>query len=430
MQDMIKEIGSQAEITQSAFSISNKKVSISLVSFGHLTNKIKHENFILQAGSLAYDILRSSLNFWLEIIYDFVANNYTMICYAILIVLGDASVSRVIQMISPPFFGTVDELASPAQFGQPLEDESEENAKNDSFCNIHSIQKLGTQPIVWIPQQKGHVIGRLLLADPIRGCTELKNEKLIDQNTIVLMERSDCMFIEKVRRAQNAGAGGAIIFDHTPDTDFNATSPSFAMSGDGSVDVFIPSVFLYRKQGERLMELMSKGVENTVFVRIGAAAKNPKNNSILKTWLTNNFSADSKRKLGVKLCSPRQQSLLAAPDGRKKNKVIDGHVNIFSSPLSSSYSAVNFFENLLKSVARNQDENNDNLNVLLSKKQTISRFASTLDKILKDPTLLQLFSKSNFKLKNDQPKNEADDDINEFLNILEEKLDKQRDLKP
>ena len=37
----------------------------------------------------------------------------------------------------------------------------------------------------------------VVLADPFKGCTELKNKEAADHR-IVIMERGDCMFIDKV----------------------------------------------------------------------------------------------------------------------------------------------------------------------------------------------------------------------------------------
>merc|ERR1712080_143579 len=79
------------------------------------------------------------------------------------------------------------------------------------------------------------------------------------------------MFIDKVRLAQRLGALGVIIIDHTEGTSAENSQP-FGMSGDSNpADVFIPSVFLFKKEGELLRQHM-KDQRGNVEVRLGAKA--------------------------------------------------------------------------------------------------------------------------------------------------------------
>ena len=71
------------------------------------------------------------------------------------------------QILSPPYNGNIVLNAGPAQFGIDL-------------------GKSGMG-----------VSAEVVLADPIKGCTELKNHDLADHR-IVIMERGDCMFVDKV----------------------------------------------------------------------------------------------------------------------------------------------------------------------------------------------------------------------------------------
>ncbi|CAG9860867.1 unnamed protein product [Phyllotreta striolata] len=89
------------------------------------------------------------------------------------------------------------------------------------------------------------------LVEPPRACEEPENaEKL--RGKIAVMERGDCMFVEKVRRVQKAGAVGAIVLDTTPGTGAGH-SPFFSMSGDGKNDVTIPAVFLFTEESSKLL---------------------------------------------------------------------------------------------------------------------------------------------------------------------------------
>ncbi|GMR31177.1 hypothetical protein PMAYCL1PPCAC_01372 [Pristionchus mayeri] len=100
--------------------------------------------------------------------------------------------------------------------------------------------------------------GRITIAQPLRACGTLENRNEV-KDSIVIVERSDCMFIEKTRIAQAAGAVGVIVIDSNPDSAW-AGSASFSMSGDtkSDDDVHVPTVFLFRKEGEWLMKVREK----------------------------------------------------------------------------------------------------------------------------------------------------------------------------
>ena len=74
---------------------------------------------------------------------------------------------------------------------------------------------------------------------------------------IVVVERGDCMFVEKARVLQGLGAVGGIVMDNTEGT-AAATSPLFAMSGDGVDDIKIPMVFLFMEEAKLLMQIMAE----------------------------------------------------------------------------------------------------------------------------------------------------------------------------
>lgn len=97
---------------------------------------------------------------------------------------------------------------------------------------------------------------RAVFAKPSKMCSALKNVDEI-RGKIVIMERGDCTFVDKARRAQSAGAVAAIVFDNTPNTSIN-NQQMFAMSGDGRDDVQIPVVFLFTKEAEQLIAAVKK----------------------------------------------------------------------------------------------------------------------------------------------------------------------------
>jgi len=101
------------------------------------------------------------------------------------------------------------------------------------------------------------VTGKVVLAQHFRACGgSLQNgESMIGR--VVVVERGDCMFVEKARVLQSLGAVGGIVLDSTEGT-AAATSPLFAMSGDGVDDIKIPMVFLFMEEATKLLEVMQK----------------------------------------------------------------------------------------------------------------------------------------------------------------------------
>ncbi|XP_064084322.1 ER degradation-enhancing alpha-mannosidase-like protein 3 [Macrobrachium nipponense] len=98
------------------------------------------------------------------------------------------------------------------------------------------------------------VSGKVVKASPLRACGEIDNEDEV-KGKIVIMERGDCMFIEKARKLESLGGIGGIVLDNTPGTSASS-SPMFAMSGDGTDDVNIPLVFLFAGDAEILLKAL------------------------------------------------------------------------------------------------------------------------------------------------------------------------------
>lgn len=101
---------------------------------------------------------------------------------------------------------------------------------------------------------------RALFAEPFRLCTKLKTP--VDQidGKILIVERGDCTFVDKARKAQTAGAAAVIVTDNVPGTAAN-DQPMFAMSGDGTDDVTIPVVFLFTEEAKILKAALENNPE-------------------------------------------------------------------------------------------------------------------------------------------------------------------------
>uniref|UniRef100_A0A3P8SAN4 alpha-1,2-Mannosidase n=1 Tax=Amphiprion percula TaxID=161767 RepID=A0A3P8SAN4_AMPPE len=135
---------------------------------------------------------------------------------------------RAIQIVSHPFFGRVVLTAGPAQFGTDL-----------------SKSSTGVR-------------GFVTVAEPYSGCTEIINAEYI-QGHIALLQRGQCMFAEKARHIQKAGAIGGIVIDDNEGSSSD-TAPLFQMAGDGrnTDDVTLPLLFLFHKEGNILLEALKE----------------------------------------------------------------------------------------------------------------------------------------------------------------------------
>ncbi|XP_062854894.1 ER degradation-enhancing alpha-mannosidase-like protein 3 isoform X2 [Trichomycterus rosablanca] len=133
---------------------------------------------------------------------------------------------RAVQIISHPYFGRVVLTAGPAQFGTDL-----------------SKSNLGVR-------------GFVMVAEPYTGCSELSNADYV-AGRIALLQRGQCMFAEKARNIQKAGAIGGIVIDDNEGSSSD-TAPLFQMAGDGrsTDDVTLPVLFLFHKEGNILLEAL------------------------------------------------------------------------------------------------------------------------------------------------------------------------------
>lgn len=97
-------------------------------------------------------------------------------------------------------------------------------------------------------------------AEPKRLCSKLKMSAEQVNGKILIVERGDCTFVDKARKAQEAGAAAVIVTDNVPGT-AAIDQPMFAMSGDGKDDVTIPVVFTFSKEAEILKAALDQNPE-------------------------------------------------------------------------------------------------------------------------------------------------------------------------
>ncbi|XP_027421362.1 ER degradation-enhancing alpha-mannosidase-like protein 3 isoform X1 [Bos indicus x Bos taurus] len=142
---------------------------------------------------------------------------------------------RAVQIVSHPFFGRVVLTAGPAQFGPDLSKHKETR-------------------------------GFVASSKPYNGCSELTNPEAV-MGKIALIQRGQCMFAEKARNIQNAGAIGGIVIDDNEGSSSD-TAPLFQMAGDGkdTDDITIPMLFLFSKEGGIILDAIREYEEVEVLL--------------------------------------------------------------------------------------------------------------------------------------------------------------------
>ena len=117
--------------------------------------------------------------------------------------------------------------------------------------------------------------GQAVKVDPYKACTwPLSQESQVElaKGKIGIVERGDCMFVQKARHVQTAGGSGVIVIDTFPQTSAS-TGSIFAMSGDDNNDVEIPVVFLFGQEGAVLMDALNEYPDITVHLRPSLMSK-------------------------------------------------------------------------------------------------------------------------------------------------------------
>ena len=126
---------------------------------------------------------------------------------------------RLVQLLSPPHLGNTHLNAGPAQFGMDLKTVNGVCINSNHnvlvpfiYIRAHAIsfQQIYQAELNYLIVLFSQIVGRLAVAQPYRACTSLVNVDSI-RDKIVIMERGDCMFIDKARIIQQQGALGGIV---------------------------------------------------------------------------------------------------------------------------------------------------------------------------------------------------------------------------
>jgi minor extracellular serine protease Vpr len=146
------------------------------------------------------------------------------------------------------------------------------------------------------------------------AATDLNDEQKASlKGNVALIDRGTVNFIDKLKRAFDAGATGAIVANNKPGS-------SFAMGGEGKVE--IPAIMVTQAFGDRLKESMKTG---DVFANFGSEVKIEKPE--LVDTITD-FSSQGPRSLDSKIkpeiTAPGFQIISAAMAGGNKGVAMNG----------------------------------------------------------------------------------------------------------
>lgn len=180
------------------------------------------------------------------------------------------------------------------QYVNQVETENENSKKTEVSVQVISWPNFGHPLLVASPAQFGidpefgPVEGQIVKVTPFRACKKIENAQEV-RGHIAIVERSDCMFQEKAKFVQEAGAIGMIVIDH----EFNKPSeaPFLMAKGENPIHIQFPAVFLYRLDAIKLIKRTAETPGSTV--RLG---KYPMNfGYYFRKWLENgekNLSPD------------------------------------------------------------------------------------------------------------------------------------------
>uniref|UniRef100_A0AAA9TRR4 alpha-1,2-Mannosidase n=1 Tax=Bos taurus TaxID=9913 RepID=A0AAA9TRR4_BOVIN len=147
--------------------------------------------------------------------------------------------------------------------------------------HLEILKKMGVSLIhlkdgrVQLVQHAIQTRGFVASSKPYNGCSELTNPEAV-MGKIALIQRGQCMFAEKARNIQNAGAIGGIVIDDNEGSSSD-TAPLFQMAGDGkdTDDITIPMLFLFSKEGGIILDAIREYEEVEVLLSDKAKDRDP-----------------------------------------------------------------------------------------------------------------------------------------------------------
>lgn len=115
---------------------------------------------------------------------------------------------------------------------------------------------IDTRPALFgVPNYASSITGPVIYATPDDrdACQPLDSLNSMDTK-IVMVDRGECTFVQKVKHAQDAGANAVIVVDNVEETNM----PFMADDGSG-VSVSIPSILVHKSDGQKIKDSLANG---------------------------------------------------------------------------------------------------------------------------------------------------------------------------
>ncbi len=138
--------------------------------------------------------------------------------------------------------------------------------------NYYAVEGAFTAPL----EKTGPIVGTLVYVEPNQACETLTNATAL-QGKIALIDRGNCFFVDKIQRAQDAGAIAVVMVNN------NLEDP-IVMGGTSST-ITIPGVMVSKADGL----LLKIHLEDPLTIRLDSTLK------VMRRALRDSLSADSSR---------------------------------------------------------------------------------------------------------------------------------------
>jgi len=156
--------------------------------------------------------------------------------------------------------------------------------------------KIPNQPALFgnpMGQGEDSILGNIVY--PIQkteGCQALNaSSDLIVNNTgslILLLDRGDCYFYQKVQHAQDVGAHAAVIVDNIDESYI----PYMADYQNFGAKIKIPSVLIHKNDGQKIKDQMTTSPNTAVFIKFAWNVPHP-DNTVDVNFFISSESSDS-----------------------------------------------------------------------------------------------------------------------------------------
>jgi subtilisin family serine protease len=166
--------------------------------------------------------------------------------------------------------------------------------------------------------ETGPITGEVVYVDPPLACDETLANAAALRGKIALIDRGTCFFVDKIRRAQTAGARAVIMVNNTAGT-------PITMGGTDASDIVIPGVMITRANGAVIKSQLATGV--TVTLAAGGGTLHPE--------LADQLS-DSSSRGPLALTSRLKPDLSAPGTGIKSAKAGAGTAGVLQTGTSMS----------------------------------------------------------------------------------------------